>query len=55
MKKLTVIFSILMLVGVFSSCQRQAEQEAPKVEVEAAVDTSVVDTMKADTPPPPVQ
>ncbi len=54
MKQVMVIFSILMLVGVFSSCAKKAEQKAPEVQVETTVvDTAAADTVSAETPAPP--
>ena len=47
--------TVLFMVGVFASCQKKAEQEAPQVETEAVVDTTMVDSVAVDTttPPPP--
>jgi len=52
MKKVIVIMTVLFMVGVFASCQKKAEQEAPQVETEAVVDTTTIDSVAADTTSP---
>jgi len=53
MKKVIVILTVLFMVGIFSACQKKAEQEAPKAQPETTVvDTAAADTVQAETPAP---
>ncbi len=53
MKKVIVFFSVLVLAGVFTSCEKKVEPKAPAVQTETvAADTTVADTTQAETPAP---
>ena len=53
MKKVIIVFSVLVLAGIFSSCEKKAEPKVPAVKTETvAADTTVADTAHAETPAP---
>jgi len=53
MKKVMVVFSVLVLAGVFNSCEKKTEPKAPAVQTETvAADTVAADTTQTETPAP---
>ncbi len=53
MKKVIVFFSVLVLAGVFSSCEKKTEPKAPAVQTETVTaDTTATDSIQTEAPAP---